>query len=169
MANNYTDASISPALPASLFSQAEIELLESACNVVCDRDGEALHLFGELYFSTEGEDEGGCEVNPPALLQSKLRQLDPAAYPHITIHGARIAKESPGRVRRVRLPHHPLRYPFHLDLGMACDAIGRNHRSGRRPAMTQERKSAEPAPASAGDGGRRYQRPLEPPLRPGRR
>jgi hypothetical protein len=88
MANNYTDASISPPLPASLFSQAEIESLEAACNVVCHRDGDALHLFGEMCFSTEGEDEEGREVNLLTLLQSKLRQLDAAAYPHITIQAA---------------------------------------------------------------------------------
>jgi hypothetical protein len=88
MANNYTDASISPPLPASLFSQAEIESLHAACNVICSRDGDDLHLFGEMFFSPEGEDEDGGEVDLPALLQSKLRQLDPAAYPRITIHGA---------------------------------------------------------------------------------
>jgi hypothetical protein len=88
MANNYTDASILPPLPASLFSQAEIESLDAACNVVCTRDGDDLHLFGEAYFSTEGEDDDGREVNLLTLLQSKLRQLDAAAYPHITIHGA---------------------------------------------------------------------------------
>ena len=88
MANNYTDASIQPPLPASLFSQAEIESLAAACNVVCDHDGDDLHLFGETFFSTEGEDEERREVNLLTLLQGKLRQLDPAAYPHITIHGA---------------------------------------------------------------------------------
>ena len=89
MANYYTDASILPPLPASLFSQAEIESLDAACNVVCDRDGDDLHLFGETFFSTEGEDADGREVNLLTLLQSKLRQLDAAAYPRITIHGAR--------------------------------------------------------------------------------
>jgi hypothetical protein len=88
MANYYIDASISPPLPASLFSQAEIESLEAACHVACDRDGDDLHLFGEQFFSAAGEDEDGREVNLPTLLQSKLRQLEPAAYPHITIHGA---------------------------------------------------------------------------------
>ncbi len=88
MANNYTDASISPALPASLFSPAEIESLEAACNVVCDRGGDDLRLFGEMFFSTDGEDEDGRDVNLLTLLQSKLRQLDAAAYPHITINGA---------------------------------------------------------------------------------
>jgi hypothetical protein len=88
MANNYTDASISPPLPASLFSPGEIRSLKAACFVVCDRYGDDLHLFGELYFSTEGEDEDGREVNLLSLLQGKLRQLDPAAYPHVTIHGA---------------------------------------------------------------------------------
>jgi hypothetical protein len=88
MANNYSDASISPPLPASLFSQAEIESLHAACNVICTHDGGDLHLFGEMYFSPEGEDEDGLEVNLLTLLQNKLRQLDAATYPHITIHGA---------------------------------------------------------------------------------
>jgi hypothetical protein len=88
MANNYTDASILPSLPASLFSQAEIESMDAACYVVCRREGDDLHLFGETYFSTEGEDADGREINLLTLLQSKLRQLDSAAYPRITIHGA---------------------------------------------------------------------------------
>jgi hypothetical protein len=87
MANNYTDASIMPPLPASLFSRAEIKSLKSACDVVCHREGDDLHLFGKMYFTEVDEKHGPVNLLS-LLLQEKLRQLDPAAYPHIIIHGA---------------------------------------------------------------------------------
>ena len=88
MANNYSDASIQPPLPASLFSEAEIQLMQDACSVVCRHDGDGLRLFGESYFTTHGEDWDENPLDLLAFLQSKLQQLDAAAYPLIAIHGA---------------------------------------------------------------------------------
>jgi hypothetical protein len=86
MANNYTDASIWPPLPASQFGRAEIKALKSSCNVVCHRKGDRLHLLGKMYFTEV--DEEYSPVNLLAfLLQEKLWQLDADAYPHIIIHG----------------------------------------------------------------------------------
>jgi hypothetical protein len=90
MANNYDQATISPALPASLFSEAELRSLSVACGLSSESDGDDLYFFAELSFSDEGEDEEGEGVEVLALLQAKLRQLDMTAYPHITIHGASI-------------------------------------------------------------------------------
>lgn len=88
MANNYTQATVSPDLPASLFREAELEALESACGQCCERDGESLYFFAAECFCERGEDRDGFGVDGLALFQEKLRQLDPAAYPHIAIHGA---------------------------------------------------------------------------------
>ena len=84
------------------------------------RDGDELHLFGEMHFSTEGEAEDGREVNLLTLLQGKLQQLDAASYPRIR-HPRRghLRQELPGELRRVRLRHHSRRHPLHVYLGMA--------------------------------------------------
>jgi hypothetical protein len=88
MANNYNQATISPALPASLLSEAELQSLAVACDLQWKIEGDDLHLFAETFFSDEGEDEQERKVDLVSLLQAKLRQLDMTAYPHITIHGA---------------------------------------------------------------------------------
>lgn len=88
MANNYSQATVSPDLPATLFDEEELGSLAIACGLGCERDGDNLYFFAEECFSEEGEDEEvGC-VDCLALMQAKLRQLDPADYPHITIQGA---------------------------------------------------------------------------------
>jgi hypothetical protein len=88
MANNYSQATISPDLPAALFSEAELQSLETACGLTCNKDGDNLYFFAGDFFSKEGEDEDGQDVNCLALLRAKLGQLDEAVYPHISIHGA---------------------------------------------------------------------------------
>ena len=88
MANNYSQATISPALPASLFSEAELQSLAVACGLSCERCRDELYFFAETCFLDRGEDDDGFGVDCFALLQEKLRQLDMTAYPHITIHGA---------------------------------------------------------------------------------
>jgi hypothetical protein len=90
MANNYDQATISPALPASLFSEAELRSLAVACGLSSERDGDDLYFFAETCFFEQGEDDDGFGVDLVSLLQAKLRQLDMTAYPHITIHGASI-------------------------------------------------------------------------------
>ena len=88
MANSYTQATVSPTLPLSLFSDAELELLSGACGLSSERHGDDLYFFAEECFIEEGEDEEGQTIDGLGLLQGKLRQLDVAAYPHITIHGS---------------------------------------------------------------------------------
>ena len=88
MANNYCQATISPTLPATLFRDEELESLSIACGLSAEKDGDCLYFFAEEYFSEEGEDEDAEGVNCLALMQEKLRQLDPTAYPHISIQGA---------------------------------------------------------------------------------
>jgi len=88
MANNYYQATVSPDLPANLFSAEEIHSLESACGLTADRVGEDVYFFAEECFCAQGEDADGFGVDCPTFLQGKLRQLNPAAYPRIVIHGA---------------------------------------------------------------------------------
>jgi hypothetical protein len=88
MSDNYNQATISPSLPASLFSEDELETLSIACGLSCETCREHIYLFADSSFSEEGDDEEGENVDLLALLQAKLRQLDAVEYPHITIHGA---------------------------------------------------------------------------------
>jgi hypothetical protein len=88
MANNNYRATVTPDLPAHLFSAQELRSLEIACGLTYERDDENLYFFAETCFSELGEDDHGFRVNCLALLQEKLRQLDADTYPHITIHGA---------------------------------------------------------------------------------
>lgn len=88
MANNYTQATVSPELPAALFSDDELSALSSACGLSCERAGDNLYFFAEMYFCERGEDENGFGIDCLALFQEKLLRLDPAAYPYISINGA---------------------------------------------------------------------------------
>jgi hypothetical protein len=88
MANNYTQATVSPDLPATLFTPQELQLLQAACGLSSERVGEKLYFFAADFFSEPGEAEDGSGVKCTALFQEKLRQLDPLAYPAIVIHGA---------------------------------------------------------------------------------
>ena len=88
MANNYHQATVSPDLPASLFKAEELCSLDLACGLSCERDGENLYFFAEECFCEQGEDADGFGIDCLTFLQEKLRQLDPAIYPHIAIHGA---------------------------------------------------------------------------------
>jgi hypothetical protein len=88
MANNYNQATISPQLPATLFSEQELQSLEIACGLTHETCGDHLYLFAGDFFREEGEDEDDQRVNCLDLLQEKLGQLDAAAYPHIAIQGA---------------------------------------------------------------------------------
>jgi hypothetical protein len=92
MANNYSQATISPSLPATLFRDEELQSL-SICGLSAERIGDCLYFFADECFSDEGEDEDGELVNCLALMQEKLRQLDPAAYPHISIEGAAVCSK----------------------------------------------------------------------------
>ena len=97
MADNYCQATVWPELPASLFDDAEIELLESACGLACEPSKDMLYFFAEEYFSEEGEDVDGTAMNCITLLQSKLQQLDASRFPNITIEGAHTcSKMRPG-------------------------------------------------------------------------
>ena len=88
MADNYSQATVWPELPAALFNEDELRLLERACGLTCQRNGEMLYFFAESCFNEQGDDPDGLDVNCLALLQEKLRQLDPAEYPSISINGA---------------------------------------------------------------------------------
>jgi len=91
MANNYYQATVSPDLPASLFTDEELSALEFACGLTCERGDEFLYFSADTSFSEDGEyDRDGEDVtiNCLTLLQEKLQQLDPDAYPHISIQGA---------------------------------------------------------------------------------
>jgi hypothetical protein len=70
-----------------LFRDEELQSLTN-CGLSAERAGNYLYFFADEYFSDEGEDEDGEPVNCLALMQEKLRQLDPAEYPHISIEGA---------------------------------------------------------------------------------
>lgn len=87
MADLYEHAIVSPELPASLFSNDELESLCSACDLhYFEHDG--LLDFYASYFASEGEDHNGCTVNCIDIFQAKLKQLDETAYPAIVIEGA---------------------------------------------------------------------------------
>jgi hypothetical protein len=88
MANNYTQATLSPLLPASLFSEVELDALSTACGLSWQECGDDLYFFAEEFFREDGEDDEGKAFEGLALLQAKLRQLDAAVYPFITIHGS---------------------------------------------------------------------------------
>jgi len=91
MADNYYQATVSPDLPASLFSEGELVALETACGLSHERDGEDLYLYADTSFREEGDYVRAGEdatINCLTLLQEKLRQLDADAYPHIAIQGA---------------------------------------------------------------------------------
>jgi hypothetical protein len=88
MANSYYQATISPDLPAALFSDDELEALEIACGLSAERIEDHLYFFADTSFAEQGDDDNDVPVDCLALMQAKLRQLDPAAFPHITIEGA---------------------------------------------------------------------------------
>jgi hypothetical protein len=88
MANNYYQATVTPYLPASLFSEAELESLAYPCGLCVHRCGDELYFDADEGFREEGEDADGADINGLSLLQAKLRQLDAARYPSIVIQGA---------------------------------------------------------------------------------
>lgn len=88
MANNYSQATVSPYLPASLFNEAELESLACACGLSADRVGDQLYFNAEEAFSEEGPDADCNHLYVLNVLQEKLRQLDAIEYPSITIQGA---------------------------------------------------------------------------------
>jgi hypothetical protein len=88
MTDYNTQATVSPVLPASLFSDAELVSITIASGLDWQREGDDLYFFADTFFDEKGEDEQGETVDLLALLQSKLRQLDTSAYPHIVINGA---------------------------------------------------------------------------------
>jgi len=88
MANNYNQATVQPELPASLFTQEELDELAQACGLHNEPEGDLLYFFAEEYFCEVGDDEHGQRINCLKVLQAKLQSLDPASYPHIVIEGA---------------------------------------------------------------------------------
>ena len=88
MANNYTQATVTPYLPASLFTDAELESLAYECGLSHDRIDDTLYIYAEEYFCEEGVDEKGRHWSCLAILQAKLKQLDPSEFPNIVIEGA---------------------------------------------------------------------------------
>ena len=87
MANNYTQATVSPHLPAGLFSDSELDAL-AACGLSHECHAGTLYFFADTYFREEDDGEDGEPFNSIALFQSKLKLLDPADTPHIVIEGA---------------------------------------------------------------------------------
>jgi hypothetical protein len=88
MADNFSQATISPDLPARLFSEHELHSLEAACGLTCERYGDDLYFYADTSFHEHGEDAEDAVVDCLALMQEKLRQLDPEDYPCISIQGA---------------------------------------------------------------------------------
>jgi hypothetical protein len=88
MADNFYQATISPELPAALFDEAELQALETGCGLSCEKIDDHLYFFADTAFREDGEDDEESPIDCLGLMQAKLRQLDPAAYPHITIQGA---------------------------------------------------------------------------------
>jgi hypothetical protein len=88
MADNYSQATVSPELPAALFNDEELRSLETACGLRCERVGDNLYFFAETCFYEDGEDDDGFGVDCLALFQEKLLKLDAVAYPYIAIQGA---------------------------------------------------------------------------------
>lgn len=93
MADYFTQATISPFLPATLFNDDEIDLLETAFGLTfenlqqTDKDGGFLYVYASTSFHEEGEDASGKHINLIKLLQAKLRQMDDAEYPSIVVQG----------------------------------------------------------------------------------
>jgi hypothetical protein len=88
MADNYNQATVSPSLPSSHFSDMELQLLAGACGLHCDRCNDALYFFADCFFCEEGEDQHDQRINCTDIFQAKLRELDPVSYPYIVIEGA---------------------------------------------------------------------------------
>jgi hypothetical protein len=88
MADNYYQATISPDFPAALFNDEELQALEIACGISSEKIDDNLYFFADTSFREEGEDDEGNPVDCLAVLQGKLRQLDPATFPRIVIQGA---------------------------------------------------------------------------------
>lgn len=88
MASTYSQATVSPCLPESLFGTEDRDNLASVCGLTAERDGDRLYFVAEVCFSERGEDEHGATVDCLCLMQRKLRQLDPVEFPHITIQGS---------------------------------------------------------------------------------
>jgi len=88
MANNFCQATVSPYLPAQLFTESERETLSLACGLDSEVCGEQLYFYADTYFREFGEYEDDGEFDSTAFFQQKLRRLDPLEYPHIVIHGA---------------------------------------------------------------------------------
>lgn len=88
MADNYTKATVTPYLPASLFTDIELETLANECGLFHQRYDDQLYFFAEEHFCEIGITEIGQPYNCTAILQDKLKLLDPAEYPHIIIEGA---------------------------------------------------------------------------------
>jgi hypothetical protein len=88
MADNYYQATVTPCLPAALFNEEDLNALETACGLTCETYYDSLCFLAETCFVERGEDHDGFGVDCLALMQEKLRQLDPDAYPYISIEGA---------------------------------------------------------------------------------
>lgn len=88
MANNYTNATVTPWLPKTSFTEDELEGLSEACGLTYEESDGHLYFFAEEWFTEEGEDSEGEAVNCTAMLQEKLKGMDPKEYPHLVIEGA---------------------------------------------------------------------------------
>src|ERR1700722_2280154 len=88
MANNYRQATVPPHLPASLFSESELESLTIACGLSATRIAGMFYFFAEHTFCEQGDDESNRCINCTRVFQEKLKRLDPFLYPHIMIEGA---------------------------------------------------------------------------------
>jgi hypothetical protein len=96
MANNYVQATVEPSLPASLFTEAELQSLSFACGLYAERCDDLLYFYAEDSFCEIHDDEDGTRISGPELLQEKLRQLDPVEYPRIVVEGATCSKMRSG-------------------------------------------------------------------------
>jgi hypothetical protein len=87
MSDNYNQATVSPNLPSSLFSEDELESLAKCCGLQHDRIDDLLYFYAEE-FCELGEDEFGNLTSCVQMLQSKLKQLDAVTFPNVMIEGA---------------------------------------------------------------------------------
>lgn len=88
MTDNFTQATVTPPLPAWLFNEEELALLYATCGVNCESHGDSLYFFAETSFAEWGETAESESLDCLALFHEKLLQLDADEYPRIVIEGA---------------------------------------------------------------------------------
>jgi hypothetical protein len=88
MTNNYTNATVTPWMPKTAFTELELNQLSEGCGLTNEDSDGHLYFFAEEWFTDEGEDADGNPVICTEILQEKLKGLEFEEYPHIIIEGA---------------------------------------------------------------------------------